>query len=463
MRGHRSSLRDIVRRARVPVLLAAVLAMAAAFAAPASAAPLHPPIWVTTVHGDGNAYDAATALAVSAGGSLFSCGYIYLDATGDDVTVARWDDAPLGWSRTWDGPAHRADTAGDIAIGPSGSVYVGGTTQNAAGNNDILLLKYGQDGTFKWRAIWRGAHASWEGGLKLAVDRQENVLVAGTRRAGATTGRIQMVLLKYDKEGHLLWARIYARTDANLTLHDFCLDVFGNAYLVGDVSVGRLDGVIACYSPAGVRRWARTYDDPLHGRDSFSSVCAVRGGGVYVAGVAGAGRGGSDCLVLRYTAAGVRTLTKRLGVGDGKRQWLNDVAVDARGRVAVCGSWQAAATGMDTYAAVLTSLGVVVWSHRYDGGYSSPDEARVLTIDSLNRVCVASELRPDPGEAEQWGVYAFSTLGTLRWYSKWPDPLTGVMSVRDIVSYHASNVWVCGSDFVAPASGGDQLLLGWAL
>jgi hypothetical protein len=460
MRGHRSSMRGAVRCARSPIFVVVILTAVVALAAPASAAPLHPPIWVTTVHGDGNAYDAATALAVSAGGSLFSCGYIYRDATGDDVTIARWDDAPFGWSKTWDGPAHRADTAADIAIAPSGPVYVTGTTQNAAGNNDILLLRYSQTGSLQWVRAWRGPNASWEAGLKVAVDRQGHVLVAGTRRAGATTGRIQMVILKYASNGTLLWSHIVSRTDANLTLHDFCLDGSDNAYLVGDASIRRLDGVIACYSPTGVQRWVRYYDDPVHARDSFSAVCASPGGGVYVAGVSGASLGASDGLLVRYSAAGVSTLTKRLGSGDGKREWLNDVAVDGRGRVAVCGSWQVA--DPDTYVALLTSLGAVLWSHKYDGGYANADEAKVLTIDSLNRVCVASELRPDP-DVHQWGVYAFSVGGTLRWHSQWPDPLTGVMSVRDIASYHASNVWVCGSDYVGPGTGGDQLLLGWGL
>ena len=463
MKGHRSTARRIAGHARVPILALIVLATAAVLAAPAGAlpVPVNDPIFTATVAGDGNAYDSYTALALNHDGSLFSCGYVYRDATGDNATITRWDDAPDGWSREWDGPAHRADTATDVVVAPAGPVYVTGVTQNAAGNNDVLLLKYSQAGALKWWKKWAGPSSSWEAGLKVAVDSSGNILVAASRRAHASSGIIKMVLVKYAPSGNLIWEREFSRASTNLILHDFCLDASGNAYLVGDATSGSAaDGVIARYTTSGAQSWVKYYDGPFHGADSFSAVSRCPAGGVYVVGSAGAAAATTDALVLRYTSTGSRPLTKRLGVGDGKSQWLDDVAVDKVGRIAVCGSWQN--VDPDFYVAVLTSAGALVWSESHDGGYGMPDEAKVLVVDWSNRVCAAGVSEVDPDVAT-WLTYAFSAAGVPRWISFWPASATGPMNVRDIASYQSSNVWVCGAGYTNATTGSDQLLLGWGL
>ena len=463
MKGHRSTARRIAGHARVPILALIVLATAAVLAAPAGAlpVPVNDPIFTATVAGDGNAYDSYTALALNHDGSLFSCGYVYRDATGDNATITRWDDAPDGWSREWDGPAHRADTATDVVVAPAGPVYVTGVTQNAAGNNDVLLLKYSQAGTLQWWRKWAGPSSSWEAGLKVAVDSSGNILVAGSRRAHASSGIIKMVLVKYAPSGNLIWEREFSRASTNLVLHDFCLDASGNAYLVGQASTASAEwGVIVRYTHSGVHSWTRYYAGSFHGDNSFAAVCRSPLGGVYVVGSAAAESSTTDALVVRYTAAGSRTLTQRLGTGDSKSQWLDDVAVDHSGRIAVCGSWQN--VDPDFYVAVLTTAGVPVWSQSYDGGYGMPDEANALIVDASNCVCAAGVSEEDP-DVSRTLVYAFSTAGDPRWRSSWPTSATGAASVRDIAAYHSSNVWTCGSSYTGVDRGSDQLLLGWNL
>ena len=109
-------------------------------------------------------------------------------------------------------------------------------------------------------------------------------------------------------------------------------------------------------------------------------MCGCPAGGVYAVGYARHGfKGGfEDALVTRYNAAGSRTLTKRYGVV-GPSKVLTDVAVDPKGRIAVCGSWTRDRVGF--YVALLRPAGTVVWSHRYDRGQGAR-----LVIDGKGRV-----------------------------------------------------------------------------
>ena len=448
------------RRVRVLVLALVVGAcLVAVVVAPAAAAPVRDPIWTTTVNGDGGFYDAATALAVSGAGTLYSTGYEYNVATGDDITVARWDDRPDGWSRVWDGDAHGADVGADMAV-RGDVVYVVGSTQTAAGDSDMLILKYSSGGDVLWFETWGGAGASWEFANRIAIDRDGTVVMAGTRRPSPAAGPVTVVVVKYAPDGDRLWARSFARAGSNVSMADLCLDRAGNVYVVGSsTGGGHSDGFVVSFSPAGARRWARFYDGPAHRTDKFAAVCRCPLGGVYVVGRAGAAHAASDALVVRYTAAGARVLTRFIGVGDGRRQWLNDVAVDKRGRIAVCGGWER--PDPDFYVALLKPSGALRWSHAYDN-YANRDEALSLVIDSSDRVCAAGDIDVDPG-IKQVGVYAFSLAGALRWYCRWPEPAVGAEDVREIARWQSSNVWVCGSGYVGPATGEDQVLLGWGL
>ena len=224
----------------------------------------------------------------------------------------------------------------------------------------------------------------------------------------------------------------------------------------------------------GTRRWAKLYDGPGRADAGFAAIAPCPDGGVYAVGDAKSDA--RDLLLVRYAANGTRTLTRRLGVGDGHDQWATDVAVDSRGRIAVCGGWRVSNKGY--YVALLRRDGTVVWSHNYAGD-KSYGWAKMLAIDASDRVCVTGNGRgawlgvsaPSPVTfvAGPVATYAFSRAGTLRWSCKWPagfDPAVGAPRPRRPTTSSSGSRRTSGSAVTPgspPPRGADQFVIGWGL
>jgi hypothetical protein len=450
------------------VLVAATVLMAAAagaLAPRAAAAVVKPPIFESVVAGIGAHSDAATGLAVGADGSLYGCGSLWGAATGSDITVTRFDDAPLGWTRTWNGPADTDDQAVDVAVAEDGSVYVYGS-EGSGPDAKPVLIKYSAAGALLWAA--REAVHPWGYAGRIALDGAGNV-VACSMEDNEDSGGRRVVLTKYRPDGTVAWSRMHSvfTYKPEMAATDLFVTGTGVTYVAGGVvgpDIGRRAFLVS-FSAGGQERWSRVYGGPGCGGAWFMALAPCPEGGVYAVGSARSDA--DDILVTRYTAGGTRVLTRRLGVGDGHRQWAADAAVDSQGRLAVCGAWRSSDKGF--YVALLRRDGAVKWSHNYRGDKYG-GFAKALVVDAADRVCVTGN---GPGTdilhpVDNGGgivTYAFSRAGALRWWYSWPVSPTALAGriPYDIAALQASNVWVCGSSDQGPATGPDQFVIGWAL
>ena len=68
-----------------------------------------------------------------------------------DVYLLSYDSlGNLNWQRTWGGQDF--DTAEDVAVGPSGNIYVTGKTDNLGPHdNAVFLLSYDSSGNLNWQ------------------------------------------------------------------------------------------------------------------------------------------------------------------------------------------------------------------------------------------------------------------------------------------------------------------------
>jgi hypothetical protein len=447
-------------------LLVAVIAavVVAAVAPPAFAAIEKPPSFESVVAGDGDHLDAATRLAVGPDGTLYGCGSIWHDATGYDITITRYDDAPLGWTRTWNGAGRNADdSAVDIAVAADGAIYVYGSE---AGGEDAqpVLLKYSSTGDRVWVA--HEASRPWGYAGWIALDGDGNVYACSKEDNEGSGGTIG-VLTKYRPDGTVAWAQDYGINTykPDMGSGHLCVADNGIAYVGGSVEgtdIGQRAFLVS-FSAGGRRRWTRLYAGPGKMGAWFSTLAPFPSGGVYAVGAARSDA--SDILVTRYTAAGTRVLTRRLGVGDGRRQWASDAAVGSLGRIAVCGGWRRSGKGF--YVVLLRRDGSVRWSHNFRGDNVS-GFAKGVVVDTADRVCVTGNAPGTQGATYNPGriaTYAFSRTGVLRWSSLWPTALipSNGPEPRDIAAYQTSNVWVCGSSDDRPGTGPDQFVIGWGL
>jgi hypothetical protein len=179
-------------------------------------------------------------------GNTYVTGYRYINTTTrEDIVLIKYNAAGvMEWERRFinDG---RNDYTNSLTLDNAGNIIVAGNSYNSAEvSYDLLLLKYDPAGNLLWSRFFpkAGAHAMKPS--KVICDAQNNIYSSG--------GQNECFLVKYNSLGDTLWS-IFTKGDANSGLNninDLKLDASGNIYcggLISNVSNGR-DIIMLRYS-----------------------------------------------------------------------------------------------------------------------------------------------------------------------------------------------------------------------
>jgi uncharacterized delta-60 repeat protein len=191
--------------------------------------------------------DFSLGIAVDSSGNVYVIGGTTSFGAGlSDVLLLKYDpDGTLLWQKTWGGEKY--DKVFGVAVDPSGSIYMtGGTESFGTALRDVLLLKYGPDGTLLWQKTWGGKN--FDIGFDVAVDSSGSIYVTGRTN-------IDVFLLKYDSSGKLLWQKTWGRIGLNSGF-DVAVDSSGNAYVAGR---RESDALLLKYGPDGKLLWQKTW------------------------------------------------------------------------------------------------------------------------------------------------------------------------------------------------------------
>ncbi len=131
-------------------------------------------------------------------------GYWYLTAGDYDMLTALYSaSGELQWSQSYAGTAGLNDQGADVAIDDAGCLFVAGYASNSQAS-DIALLKYDRDGALVWARFYDGGGTP-DRGYCLGLDEMGNPVVAGT--AGGAGGSATLaVAAKYFSDGQPAWS-----------------------------------------------------------------------------------------------------------------------------------------------------------------------------------------------------------------------------------------------------------------
>jgi hypothetical protein len=183
-------------------------------------------------------YDQWRGVATDPAGNLIVAGYSSTGGTNIDfVTVKYGVDGTKIWERRYDGPAGGPDSAIAVHADQCGNVYVvGGGTRLSTGS-DILLLKYDSEGAILWEQWYAGSGDAVDVPRIATFDEYDNAYVAGISREG--TADREIVALKYNADGVLLWdVRYTGSQGVGADVNDIDIDAQGHAYITGTGQFG---------------------------------------------------------------------------------------------------------------------------------------------------------------------------------------------------------------------------------
>jgi hypothetical protein len=324
-----------------------------------------------------------------------------------------------------------SDQGRGIAVGPGGSVYIGGWFSSTvdfggqmltcAGSEDVVVASYTQTGTLNWAHGYGGADLDRAydiaagPGDAVAIAGGGNTVDFGGGAVGASTGcgtvsgehHCDGVFAGFAGTGAYGWSTGFGAAgvdDATGVSIDDSGNTYGAGYFSASIDLGNgaqptagsYDTVLASYGPTGAFRWGRAYGGPS---DDFGDATAAGAGEVafvgtfgdsvdFGSGVLSSGAAcqssdsnvGCDGFVAVYDIDGVPRWSHAISTAGLDE--IDGVAIDAAGNVYITGyitgdldlggAHYPSTGGLDILVASFAPDGTVRWAKRF-GGTGSDD------------------------------------------------------------------------------------------
>jgi RHS repeat-associated protein len=269
-------------------------------------------------------------------------------------------------SHTWGGGS--ADYAASIAVDSGNNIYLGGRTASfGAGGNDALVVKYDANGSVVWARTWGGASDDYATGIGIGPDGYIYV-AGGTSSYGA--GWYDAFLLKFDTAGNLIWNRTWGAGSYEVG-YDVAFDSAGNIYVAAESYSAGNAAVFLKFDPAGDLLSNRAWKGPAT-YDSAYSVDVDTQGNVLLAGISwdySVSPEHNTILLLKYDPNGNLLWSKNwVGPGEDETWGPKVIRADAAGNVYVLG--RTTSFGVGQWNILLFKLdpnGIVQWSTTWGG------------------------------------------------------------------------------------------------
>jgi Leucine-rich repeat (LRR) protein len=290
-----------------------------------------------------------TYLAGNFAGTLFLNGdSIYSNGANDAIVIKVNSTKTIDWIKTFGSPA--VDLAVDVAIGPGGSVYVGGYHRGAftvdsqsapapvGGAQDGYVARLSPDGTVTWITTMGSPGDATVN--KLDVDAAGNAYLAGYYNGdftfGATTfsgGGGGPALYKVGPDGSKIFARFGTLVGNTRFVNNFnSVAVSGNnIYVSGEVdgqwsfegtpiaANALRDAVLINYGTDGSLKWVKTLAGP--GEDYSAEVTVDGAGNVFWTGDFDGATATVDAVSVTNSGSGYDIFLAKVNGTDGAVLW----------------------------------------------------------------------------------------------------------------------------------------------
>lgn len=289
------------------------------------------------------------------------------------------------------------------------SVFIAGD-YTSGGRSHIVLRRVSPAGKVMWTAKYapRGRDVRV---LSLAAGPSGSVYLAGTT---SLNGKSDWLLAKYAPSGKIAWLRTadFSRRDGDAA-NALAVTAAGRAYVagVGVFAAGNADAVTRAYSRAGKVLWTRRYNGAAGGADGASDIALGLGGDVFVAGWAATAVGETDLLVLHYAPAGLRLAATTDGAPSTTS--VASAVTVANDTVFVAGGRRASKQPADALAAAFGLDGSRLWIDLRGGGADDWNLAGAWDGSSDFFVAGYSGARSGKLAGSQGAVMAYSRIGAF--------------------------------------------------
>jgi len=198
----------------------------------------------------------------------------------------------VGWAVHDGGPGSSADIATSITKDGSGNTYITGKVaeygvfDGQTTTNSIMTTKLDANGSVLWKKYYFNPDYGDAYPVGIAFDGNNGIYVAGN--AINASSEIQVVLMKYDLNGTLLWTQIYNDVTTGYDkANGLAVGNGGAAFLAltsQDLNLSDSYFRTIKYNSSGTFQWQKDYNLGFAGNNEALVITADNSGNCYVAG-----------------------------------------------------------------------------------------------------------------------------------------------------------------------------------
>jgi uncharacterized delta-60 repeat protein len=212
-----------------------------------------------------------------------------------------------------------------VVVDSSDNIYVTGYTQNgldgnsSLGGNDIFLAKYYDNGTKQWTKLLGSSGHDY--GQGIAVDSSDNIYITGFTSGGldnnTSSGSDDIILVKYYDNGTKQWTQQLGTSLYDIA-YEVSVDSSDNIYVTGftsggldnNTNSGQTDIFLVKYNSSGTKQWTQQLGTSLY--EYANGVTVDSSDNIYVTGSTSGGldgntnSGDNDIFLVKYNSDGVK-------------------------------------------------------------------------------------------------------------------------------------------------------------
>lgn len=357
-------------------------------------------LWVQRLE-DGQS-QTAEAMAVDTAGNVYVTGYQKQFSAGGDVATMKYSpDGDSLWKQLYVSPGGN-NQPNDMEIDASGNIYIAGASWVTAQQDfDLLLLKYDPNGNLLWDETLDNGDGQLDTGYELAIDTYGNVIVAGFSEPEA-------YLVKYNSSGDLLWQDEHEGYSTNDDWRRVDTDSVGNIYVLGEISPPGESNHLwtAKYDPDGNILWEDNYTGTADKACYAGNLTIMQDGGVVITGQSWDLPNHISIITIRYGPDGTK-LWQQLEKAGYTHASGDDVALDTAGNIYITGYGYDYSYQEDIITLSYSADGTLLWTKIYASPDSTQsDYPKVIAVDEDANVFVTGS---------SWEFYTSNNYTTIRY------------------------------------------------
>ncbi len=406
---------------------------------------------------DGGNYDTAYKVVVDAKQNAIVIGSSSASISGQDIiTIKYGSDGTALWTNRYDGPVHKNDYAGGVAVDGFGNIYVTGSTEVTNMIWDIVTIKYSPDGNLQWLNRYNRYGTNYCGSSGFAVGTAGNVFVT----ANIYYADAAFITIKYDSQGNAVWTNYYKGSPGGSDyIGTVAVDSSGNSFVTGDSDgmEGSMDYTTLKYAPDGTAMWTNRY---ISGWTAIPSAMTLDSAGNVI--VTGDSFSWDLSWIHQYATVKYSN--------DGSPLWTNFalaptyqggnvpiVMTDHSGNVFLTGgSPDADSTNANFITVKLSASGTPLWTNRFFEINFDNMAPAGTAVDSAGNFYFAGHSRGLGGTNVCFVTIKYDLEGEAIWTNRYGSLTAGTTAESEGLAVdRAGNVYVTGffGDFFGYGSG----------